>query len=326
MKISIIVPVYNVEKYIDYCIKSILAQTFEDFELILIDDGSTDNSYKICQAYSKYNNIKLFKKENGGVSSARNYGIDHASGKYITFIDSDDFVAPDYLEKLNASALTNTEFVFSGIINYDSNEKKDIINLKNYSWDLFQENDFLNFLQQPLQTSPCAKLYLRSIIEKNNLKFDNSLSYAEDKDFNLNFFRYISNAVSISYSGYFYRRDVLDSLSKQFHEKVFQYKCIHWNIKHEICLNRNFNSEHTHTILVNELFNIINDEIVILAKKHSSLLHFNKELKSIVDFNYLRKWSKRIQAPTWKKTLILNKAFAVIVLLYKTLGYVKKKG
>ena len=99
---SVIVPVYKVEKYLDRCIGSILAQTFSDFELILIDDGSPDNSGQICDEYAgKENRIHVIHKENGGVSTARNAGLDIAPGKFIVFVDSDDEVASNYLEILS---------------------------------------------------------------------------------------------------------------------------------------------------------------------------------------------------------------------------------
>ena len=95
MKISIIIPVYNVEKYLRECLDSILAQSYKDFEIILADDGSTDSSGNICDEYSmKYENIKVLHKNNNGLSSARNAGLDIAQGEYILFIDSDDVVSP----------------------------------------------------------------------------------------------------------------------------------------------------------------------------------------------------------------------------------------
>ena len=100
-EISIIVPVYKVEKYLRHCVDSILAQTFTDFELLLIDDGSPDNSGAICDEYAeKDNRVRVFHKENGGVSSARNLGLDNARGTYIMFCDSDDYVADNWAEKL----------------------------------------------------------------------------------------------------------------------------------------------------------------------------------------------------------------------------------
>ena len=100
-KISVIVPVYKVEQYLHRCIDSILSQSFTDFELLLIDDGSPDNCGKICDEYTqKDSRVRVFHKPNGGVSSARNLGLDNAKGKWIAFIDSDDFVEKEYLEKL----------------------------------------------------------------------------------------------------------------------------------------------------------------------------------------------------------------------------------
>lgn len=100
-KITVIVPVYNIEDYLERCINSILAQSFNDFELILVDDGSTDKSGEICDSYAKKDErVRVFHKENGGSSSARNLAIKEAHGEYLSFIDSDDYVEPDFLEKL----------------------------------------------------------------------------------------------------------------------------------------------------------------------------------------------------------------------------------
>ena len=118
--ISIIVPVYNVEKYVAECIESIIKQTYQNLEILLIDDGSTDNSGKICDKYAeKDKRIKIIHKENGGVSSARNLGLDLAQGEYIAFIDSDDFVSNKYIESLySAIEHKDAEIVLSKYSNY----------------------------------------------------------------------------------------------------------------------------------------------------------------------------------------------------------------
>lgn len=106
--ISVIVPIYNVEKWLPRCLDSILIQTFTDFELILVDDGSPDNSLQICKEYKeKDKRIRIFVKENGGLSDARNFGIKHAQGKYIIFIDGDDFIDKEYINKLYAAITEN---------------------------------------------------------------------------------------------------------------------------------------------------------------------------------------------------------------------------
>ena len=99
--VSIIIPVYNAEKYLLRCVKSILVQTYPNFELLLINDGSTDGSKELCDSLLlKDNRIKVFHKQNGGASSARNYGLDKAIGKYVCFVDADDWVDADYIETL----------------------------------------------------------------------------------------------------------------------------------------------------------------------------------------------------------------------------------
>ena len=102
MKFSIIIPVYNVYDYLDKCLKSVLEQTYKNFEVIIVNDGSPDNSYEIIDKYQKLDKrFKGYKKNNGGLSSARNYGLKYVTGDYVIFIDSDDYIANSLLEKLN---------------------------------------------------------------------------------------------------------------------------------------------------------------------------------------------------------------------------------
>ena len=116
-KVSIIVPIYNSEKFMDKCINSILNQTLKEIEIILVNDGSTDRSEFICKKYENIDNrIKLISKKNGGVSSSRNYGVSIANGEFITFVDSDDFIEIDMCEKLYTAAIENhCDIVMNGI-------------------------------------------------------------------------------------------------------------------------------------------------------------------------------------------------------------------
>ncbi|MGM5693734.1 glycosyltransferase family 2 protein [Streptococcus suis] len=116
--VSIIVPIYNVEKYLSKCIESILKQTYEDIEILLVNDGSTDNSEFICLEFAnKDNRIRYFKKENGGLSDARNYGIDRAKGNYLVFVDSDDFLESEFVEQLFRAIVRENAMV--AITGYD---------------------------------------------------------------------------------------------------------------------------------------------------------------------------------------------------------------
>ena len=122
LDLTIIVPVYNVEKYLKKCIDSILEQTYTDFELLLIDDGSTDTSPKICDEYAKKDKrVKVIHQKNSGLSGARNKGIENSNGKYLLFIDSDDYIDLDYFEKLMTVATEEVDIVISGKYYEDSN-------------------------------------------------------------------------------------------------------------------------------------------------------------------------------------------------------------
>ena len=130
-KVSVIVPVYNVEKLLQRCIDSILAQTFTDFELLLIDDGSKDKSGEICDEYAaKDSRIRVFHKQNGGVSTARNIGIDKAQGEWIYFVDSDDIVLPSALGTFCSLIYSDSELVMAGF--YTSERWLDNVNYQSY--------------------------------------------------------------------------------------------------------------------------------------------------------------------------------------------------
>ena len=117
VKVSVIVPVYNVEKYLNCCLDSILTQSFTDFELLLIDDGSTDSSGKICDDYAKRDSrIRVFHKENGGVSAARNLGLDNARGEWIAFVDSDDSISECFLKNMIKYATDDTDIIVTRAI------------------------------------------------------------------------------------------------------------------------------------------------------------------------------------------------------------------
>lgn len=187
--ISIIVPVYKVEKYLCECIDSILAQTYENFELILVDDGSPDNSGKICDEYAeKDKRIKVIHKENGGVSSARNVGLDNVKGEYITFIDSDDFVEKQYLELMyNRIIETNSDMCFCRCYRLlNGNKIVDVVEkfpkntiISNEDNKNKQFIDFLDlFFSLKMASYSVRILYKRRIVDK--LYFNANIRIGED--------------------------------------------------------------------------------------------------------------------------------------------------
>lgn len=165
--ISVIVPVYNVEKYIKNCIDSIINQTYKNLEIILIDDGSKDNSGKICDEYTKLDNrIKAIHKKNGGLSDARNVGIDNATGKYITFIDSDDYVENDYVEYLyKLIKKYNVKMSISSYKVICKNETKIIDMAKNNKDEKLKTQECLRKMlcEKGFTVSACTKMYEKSL-------------------------------------------------------------------------------------------------------------------------------------------------------------------
>lgn len=200
--ISVIVPVYNAEKCLGRCAESILAQNYSALELILVDDGSTDRSPAICDDYASRDfRVRVVHKRNGGVSSARNAGLDAANGEFVAFIDSDDRVREMYLMNLYEGVGDVVDIVVSGctVIRY-GNEKK-----RTMQPCMAAGNDFDEIFEKNyIQTGPWAKLFRRSAIEKMKLRFREDIQMGEDALF---VFSFISRARGISVvegTGYLY--------------------------------------------------------------------------------------------------------------------------
>lgn len=219
-KISVIVPVYNVEQYLPRCIDSILAQTFTNFELLLIDDGSTDNSGKICDEYAKKDNrIRVFHKENGGVSSARNIGLLFFTGDYVVFVDSDDMVLPKWLEIYNLNiSRYNFDICFQNFVYVANDACIEEIPPKNKSncSKIVNEKEFFNFFKTRWAyfSATWTKCFSASIIREHNLKFKISLNICEDYLFTSCFLNYSSKVIISDFQGYLYR-NVPNSLSRK---------------------------------------------------------------------------------------------------------------
>jgi len=207
--ISVIVPIYNVELYLDECLDSIFVQTYTNFEVLLVNDGSTDTSCKIAEKYvvKLPDKFKLFNKKNGGLSDARNYGLNKAIGEYVVFIDSDDFIASNMFEKLVQSSIDNdSDIVCSAMVDVTEQGIKTraippsaIFPPGNYS---------LNSEDRLLVTSlpnACNKLYKRSLFIQNNIQFPIGLWY-EDLATIPKLFYYADRITFIDNELYYYRK------------------------------------------------------------------------------------------------------------------------
>lgn len=214
--VTIIVPVYNAQEYLHRCIGSILEQSFVDFELLLINDGSKDNSGVICDEYAaKDERIRVFHKENGGVSSARNVGLDNAMGTWVAYVDSDDWVAKDYLKNLVGHAKIGVDLVisFPTYIHTDGSSSK-----PNYLPKLVDENNFEDiFVEHSMHqnTSPWSKLFRREIIESGSIRFCEEMHIGEDLLFLYTYMLSTAKIYISSDTDYFYNYDLETSLTKR---------------------------------------------------------------------------------------------------------------
>lgn len=230
MKASIIVPAYNTGEKITGCIESILRQTERDFELIIIDDGSTDNTAAILEKYKVADRrVVIISKANGGVSSARNCGLSNARGDYIVFVDSDDYVPLDMLEKLESALLRhNSDLVMGKMYHVEMGTGKvrehklespllECATNPNIP-DKFKKIITGYALHRGVAYSNLAKIYKGDIIRKFHIRFDETKSYCEDVLFNISYFRHIST-VDVEDYYYYYALDNENSLTKHYDEK-----------------------------------------------------------------------------------------------------------
>lgn len=226
--ITVIIPVYNAEKYLGRGIDSVLNQTYENLELILVNDGSKDSSLEVCNKYVKKDSrVRVISQENSGVSVARNTGIKAASGKYVTFIDSDDYIELDFLENsIKYAEEVGAELYIGGYFEDIYTDDKLISTSKSMgpgdveTVDTLIHNVFNGYPVECIQTC-WGKLYLKHIINENNIEFAQDISMGEDQIFN---YQYLLNCSSIIFDDkcyYHYLRINEGSLTCRYHDNIY---------------------------------------------------------------------------------------------------------
>lgn len=206
--ISIIIPVFNAEKYLYDCLNSILNQTFQNFEVLIIDDGSIDNSKEIAKIFTAKNKkFQYFYQENSGVSAARNYGLKISNGNYIVFIDSDDSCGVDYLKDLIKEVNLGYDFVASGYVMTNKENKVSENRTPTLIGKVSQSQCITAIFQdKAVYSCPWNKIYKGELIRIHNLMFDETITYGEDMLFLITYLRYCASFIFIDSSEYKYRR------------------------------------------------------------------------------------------------------------------------
>lgn len=284
MFFSVIVPVYNVEKYLHECVDSVLSQTFEDFELILVDDGSKDNSGTICDKYAeKDSRVKVIHKENGGQSTARNEGVKAASGKYAIFIDSDDMFCNNmFFETLQSKLADNSDIVVFRYCKYYEDGRTDDCGINLADIDSGNKAKFLKELvrRDAFFCSCWSKATKMSILKDNNIEFDTTLS-CEDMDW---YYNVVAKAETFEVvdNSYVYYRQRENSVTSSFKKKSitdYIYTINKWS---EI-FNR-IDNEKEKTVMLSSLAKLYCN-LLISYSRHTKELKDCK--KAIFSFKYL---------------------------------------
>lgn len=248
--VTVIVPVFNTEKYLACCIDSICKQSYSDLQIILINDGSTDGSLKICEKYAmKDSRITLLSQKNAGVSSARNAGLEAAEGYYLCFLDSDDYLEIDAIQTL-VNSHSDEDMIVSRFSTINENGSIGSSS-KEISSFITDSNSMIKYVLSPTveyayQGYLWNKLYLNEIIQKNNIRFDESISYNEDRLFLINYLLSSRKVRFISDKTYNYRQRSGSAMSAV--------------------------DQHFRTNQLTELYAF--DEISMLLKKHQHILYY----------------------------------------------------
>ena len=223
-KITIVVTVYNKERYIKRCLKSVFDQTDTDFKLIVVDDGSTDKSYSICKKYCKCLDYQVISQVHGGASAARNKGIEIANTDYILFVDGDDYILPETIEVLNNAINHQADLIVFGI-NYAGEDGsvmfKSMLPERLYNTEAAIHDNLVNLWDSNLMYSSCNKLFSAEIIRRNNLFFKNK-DFGEDLTFVCDYTKYCGSIYSINKCLYTYREHSSNSQSKKYRKNLFE--------------------------------------------------------------------------------------------------------
>lgn len=277
MKYSVIIPVYNVEKYINRCLKSILSQRYDDLEIIVIDNGSTDSSGSICDTYaSEYSNISVYHIENHGVGSARNFGLSKARGEFIYFVDSDDYLVGNLFAEFEDKLTPDFDLlVFSYYNSFEQemtekNRTKKILPY-NGSYDKYDFSKIFKdlFLSDMLYTV-WNKFYRREFLIENNISFE-KYELGEDVRFNLNVYREVNKVYLSQDSYYVYVIGRKGSAMSSYNPKRLQYQLQELELVDSLLKDWNIDSSNLDNtvkarILMSNIHNISKQKLPVIKK------------------------------------------------------------
>lgn len=310
--ISVIIPVYNTASFIDRCVQSVIGQFYQDWECILVDDGSTDESGWLCDKWAvRDSRIKVIHQANQGVSVARNHGIEASTGAYVAFIDSDDWVEPTYLSELKAH-LHDADLVVSGL--FRENGQGSVHEVCPPSTETFELNPqgahFFTLLNQYcLLYAPYNKLYKAAVIKQYHVSFPVGCSYGEDLLFNFQYLEHVQRISMVAKPSYHYM-EAFSVLSKKFRIDQFDNDYKQWIVRKDFFVKKGMFTEEARSVMYQFLWGIVYDGIFLFPKLKNVPEGYLKEILSIPEISDLQEFSDVFHCASWiKKSIIYRLEF-----------------
>ena len=330
--VSIIVPAYNCEKYIGTCIESIVAQSYKNIEVIIIDDGSIDNTYEIIKKYiTKDKRIKYFTQENSGPSVARNKGIEKSNGEYLIFVDSDDIIEKIYVEKLLNRIKSNSFDI--ACCGYIDKSKYGVVKLNDF-WinkDILNKQEFLECVCNGVGGVLWSKIFRKDIIIENNIRMNPKIFMSEDLIFILEYCKYINKVGVINEYLYHYNRLNDSSISSNIDINYLENYILLINKISELLTELKFDFDKINKIKALKVQDLINKVLISETYKYLELKDKDKfvsNLKLILENDFIKKYKNQISNNNIlnriSNILIINKKYVILLYLSILIIYLRR--
>ena len=310
--ISVIIPIWNSGTVLDECLSSLVSQTEKDWECLLIDDGSEDNSFQICSHWSEFDRrFKVFQQDHLGVSAARNRGIQESAGDYLVFVDSDDTMAPTCLENL-ISPLP-ADLVIGGYCRCfpDSNEEDaHFLPVSRVTFKITPKHEavFADLNDKFLLYSSWAKLFNANIIKHNRIQFPENRSLGEDLEFNYQYLNFVDSLSCITDCIYFYHiRKNNESLSSKRRPGQFYSDLEQWRIIKSFSETHGVIQKEMAIVLAKRLWEIVYDSLLLHCPSMRYGFSYFRDVLSIPEISYLTKYKSVYPGPRWIKALMIHR-------------------
>lgn len=325
MMVSIIIPVYNAEAFIARCLKCVSEQSYEDWECVIVNDGSTDGSLCLCEQWAqKDTRFIVISQKNAGVSSARNVGITHAKGDYVCFIDVDDWVDVDYVENL-VSASSGADIVVGGmeVVTLDGKKNNNRVP-KSGVCHLGEDGEryFAMMNENSLLYGPCNKLYLKRIIAEYGLSFPKDCAYGEDLLFNYAYMSHIKSIIMVDCISYHYIK-MEGSLSERARLDAFANDYKLWRVRTEFMKDKGMfgpvSQKVMYTYLWGQIYNGLFD-----TPLHDNKWSYLGSVLSIEEIDDLKHHEELISCSEWIKWAILNRNVLFLYIYFKMRQWISR--